>query len=198
MELSSRFLVSLKCRAWLLDVLGRSQACAVTSLPVMRSFLPWKVAEIVRVSMIKSQCLSKRKRCEKDLKSQTVLLRELVFGTQNWPSSPETEVHQQFLNRAGHSLQQLLIDFDLSKNAGGPCIGTLGGKMGKRGVSWLKARVFWPFKFWFERVSQGWSWRHWSFMLQPHLKRYFGKGICPAMFRYHSGLSNLMPTFSRF
>jgi len=28
-------------------------------------------------------------------------------------------VHQQFLNRAGHSLQQLLIDFDLSKNAGG-------------------------------------------------------------------------------
>lgn len=134
----------LKRNTWyVLIILGRSEACAVTSLPVMRSFLLWKVAGIVHASMIKSQCLFKQTKYEKDLKPQTVLVMpELVFGTQNLPGCPETEVHQQFLNRAGHSLQQLLIDFDLSKNAGGRRIFSFWGKMGKRVVSWLKARVF--------------------------------------------------------
>lgn len=134
----------LKRNTWyVLIILGRSEACAVTSLPVMRSFLLWKVAGIVHASMIKSQCLFKQTKYEKDLKPQTVLVMpELVFGTQNLPGCPETEVHQQFLNRAGHSLQQLLIDFDLSKNAGGRRVLSFWGKMGKRVVSWLKARVF--------------------------------------------------------
>ena len=65
----------LKRNTWyVLIILGRSEACAVTSLPVMRSFLLWKVAGIVHASMIKSQCLFKQTKYEKDLKPQTVLV----------------------------------------------------------------------------------------------------------------------------